>query len=932
MAKLLLRMAEMLRLNWARFQRLDPRIPVAVILFTYLVLGLTVLGFNRSPTQVLITTSTCCLLELVLTRIFVRKWQFPLSAMITSFSLSFLLNYSHSSWMIVLPPLLAIGSKFVLRWNGRHFFNPALFGVSSSLLLSQELITAAPAYQWNGIASMSLFIVMLGLMFVIPKVNRHWLVLSYLIMFTLTTALRAFIMRHHLPFETLFFGTLSSPSFFIFTFFMITDPATSPGTKKDQIWVGVAIALVDLVLHLRQSYYTFFYAALIVASSRFVYFHARRLWNDGMIPVILRDGWKSGYWRQPALVSLIVVAGVWAYSKLLHPSFASVLHPLRFERLDAVRTGLDADREGDLLSKVDPRVQKIAKWLLAETEGAAAADYDGDGRVDLFLCQPLKGSTERAMLYRNVGGHRFEKAPITVLQPLIAKPEVHGIITNAIFADYDNDGDQDLFLTVVHGHSILLKNLLKERGRVEWVDVSEEAGLSALGTQSISATFADFNRDGLLDLFIANALEEFLPDYPNPPRLNLFRLPQPEYPGDRRMFNFMHASWNLADNGGSNRMLLQTPGHRFELQDPQEWGGAQTRWSLAVGAADLNRDGWPDLYVANDFGPDELYYNREGKGFELIEGRVFGSMGKDTYKGMNVSIADFDRAGWLGVYVSNVHHALQAEGSLLWSFSPGTEPRYPRWVETATQKGALNEGRFGWGAAAADFDNDGWVDLAQANGMVDDRYDRKFEKCPDYWYVNEKIARSPPSYHRFADTWADIRGYCIFGQERNRLYVNRGPSTKPQFVDIASSSGLIEETNSRGVVTADFENLGRRDLLFTHPFSQPTFYRNALGADPGMRPRAWVGLVLEGNGTSCNRDAIGTRIELHATRADGSSFVQTAEVQAVTGLLAQGDRRVHFGLGSNVLRLQARIHWCGSSKEEVVDLAAGSYHRRRQQQ
>jgi len=241
--------------SWIKkFQAVDPRVFVAGVLFLYLVLGLTVLGFNRSPMQAVTTTVTCCSLDFLLTRIFHGKWVFPLSALITSLSLSFLLNYSHSSWMILLPILLAIGSKYVLRLNGKHFFNPALFGVAGSLLLSRELITAAPAYQWNGIGAMSAFIIMLGLIFVIPKVNRHWLIIAFLTTFTLQTALRAFIMRHHLPFETLFFGTLSSPSFFIFTFFMITDPATSPAKKNDQIIVAVAIALVDLIPPLRQSY------------------------------------------------------------------------------------------------------------------------------------------------------------------------------------------------------------------------------------------------------------------------------------------------------------------------------------------------------------------------------------------------------------------------------------------------------------------------------------------------------------------------------------------------------------------------------------------------------------------------------------------------------------------------------------------------------
>ena len=531
------------------------------------------------------------------------------------------------------------------------------------------------------------------------------------------------------------------------------------------------------------------------------------------------------------------------------------------------------------------------------------------------------------MLYHSERGERFTEAPIPALAKIIAHPETYGIITNGIFVDYDNDGDQDLFLTVVHGHSILLKNLLRETGKAEFVDVSHETGLDQFVTQSLGATFADFNRDGRLDLFIANVLEENLPDYAAPTPLNLFHLPAPEKPGDRRMFNFMHASWNLADNGGHNVMLFQTPDHRFVVQDPAVWGGLETRWSLAVGAADLNHDGWPDLYIANDFGPDELYYNREGKGFEQIRGHFFGSIGRDTYKGMNVSIADFDRTGWFGIYISNVHHALQAEGSLFWSFrSDPKDAFHPEISETATQKGVLNEERFGWAAAAGDFGNDGWTDLAQANGMVDDTYDRHTGPggCPDYWYINEKVARSPPAYHRYADRWGDIRGACIFGKERNRLYLNRGPGASPQFADVSESVGLLEETNSRAAVAADFENRGRLDLLFTHPFSEPTFYRNrsTLATE---RENAWVGLALVGNGRDCNRDAIGTRVELTWTDAHGKNPIAVAEVQAVSGFLSQCDRRLHFGLGANATDVRAQIHWCGSSAAESRLLTAGHY-------
>jgi enediyne biosynthesis protein E4 len=902
----------LVRRGLALFHALDPRIPVAAILMIYLVLGLTLLGFDRSWSQIFTTTALCCGLEMGFCYAFHRTWRWPLSALITSLSLSFLLNYSYGSWMILLPPLIAIGSKYVLRWNGKHFFNPALTAVTISLLISHSLITSAPAYQWNGIASLWIFIALLGVFFVGLKVPRTTLILAFLMTYTVQTALRALIMRHHLPFETLFLGTLTSPSFMIFVFFMITDPQTSPKDSRTQMIVGIAIALCDLAYHLVQSYYTFFFAAFTVAGTRFVWFHFKRLRQQGVIETFKTNFIASGYWRMPLVVGTLAAALALFYDQAIYAKVVAPKLDFKFVKVAPEISGFNYDAAGDLVEKVDPRVQHIAKWLLAETESIAVADVDGDGRQDVFVTQPMKAADGRALLFLNRGDYQFEKVEIPALKEVVLDPGKFGLISQAIFIDYDNDGDQDIYLSVVHGHPILLQNQLKETGRLEFKDVSRAVGLADLYTQSIAATFADFNRDGRLDLFIGNALEENLPDYDPAEKFNLFHLPPTTGPDDHRPFNFMHASWNNADNGGKNIMLFQNESNEFVRQDPKLWGGEETRWSLAVSSASLKNDGYPDLYIANDFGPDEIYLNRDGKYFEKIKDKSFGGIGNDTYKGMNASIADLDRTGWFSVYISNVHHALQAEGSLLWSFSKGDDPKYPKATELATKRGILNEERFGWAAVATDFDNDGWIDVAQANGMVDDRYDKKTEKCGDYWYINEKIARSAPEYHRHADKWGDIRGYCIYGTEQNRVYLNRGPDQHPQFFDVATELGVTEMGNSRAAVSADFENRGRRDLMFNHPFAQQTLYKNEAIPREGHQENQWLGLTLEGNGTTCNRDAIGTRVDVTVEAHDGSTFHIASEVQTVSGLLSQSDRRLHFGLGPDPQKITALISWCGA--------------------
>jgi Na+-translocating ferredoxin:NAD+ oxidoreductase RnfD subunit len=907
------------------YRDVDPRIPVAGVLFTYLVLGLTVLGFNRTPWQALATTTTCLTADVLFTRLFDKKWVLPLSALITSLSLSFLLNYSHDFFLLFIPVFYAIGSKQFFRFNNKHALNPAMMGVSLTLFFSAHLVTAAPAYQWNGITHMSIFVAGLGMLFVIPKVNRQWLVFSWLTFFTINTALRALIMRHHLPFETLFLGTLSSPSFFIFTFFMITDPATSPKDRRDQIIVGFALAMVDLLLHLRQSYYTFFYAALIVGSTRLAIRHFKAARPVGF-GVYLREAfWLSGYWKRPLLLLTIALTGYSTYTFALKPTLGDIKLDWSFQRLDSAHTGLVPGAQGDIYERLDPRVSHVAKWVLSVGDSVSVGDFDNDGRQDLFLTNVLKAAPERYALFRNAGDHRFERVPLPALAAWVEAPEKMGLISNGVFADYDNDGDQDLFLTVAFGRSILLQNQLMPTGKADFTDVTVDAGLANDISTSISASYGDFNQDGLLDLLVLNVWPEFLPNYATPERLNLFGLPQPAHEGDERMFDFMHDSWHLSNNGGLNWLYLQTPDHRFVRQDSAAWGMPETRWSLAVGVADLNADGWPEIYVANDFGPDDLYYNDGGKRFRNIKGKLFGDIGRDTYKGMNVSVADFDQSGWLDVYVTNVHHAFQAEGSLLWTFRPGKDG-VPLIEETATKKTALNEERFGWGATATDFDNDGKVDIAVANGMVDDTWDKKFDECPDYWYVNEKVARSPPHIHRFVNKWGDMRGYCIYGKEKNRVYLNRGAKARPQFVDVADQVGVVAESNHRGVATADFDNRGRRDLVFTRPFNTPVFYRN--DARAGAPANQWVGLELTSVDPGCNREAIGTRVLAQVTQADGTSHQLLQEVQAVSGFNSQNDKRLHFGLGPAPRAVSLKVKWCGRGPwVELPPLAAGRYHR-----
>lgn len=900
-------------------RRGDPRIPFAAILTLYAAMGTLWLGFNRSPTQIGLTVVAGCGLDVLLHYTLRRRELLvPLSAYISSLSLSLLLNYAHDPFLLFLPVFFTIGSKYLLTFRGAHVVNPSLAGVALTLLLAGGLITTAPAYQWGGTWAMSAFMVTAALALFVFRVGRGWLIASFLVFYALQTALRAYLMRAHLPPEMLFLGTMTTPPFFLFVFFMLPDPKTSPATRRGQIAVALAITVMDLYLHTRESVFTFFYAAFAVALAKWLGLHLRALWSEGPVRHLRTALPTPGLLRTAGVLGMLALFGGTAYTRVLRPHVALTDAGFRLEGIPAEWSGLGVTMDPGAYDRVDPRLRHIAKWLLSVGASAAAGDVDGDGLPDLFLTHPLARPEQRTALYLNEGNFRFRRLPLPALDSLRV-PERHGLPSGGLFLDYDGDGALDLLVPASFGRTRLLRNLRAETGRMEFEDVSERAGMPTY-TISVAANALDFDRDGHPDLLIGNVLNPHLPGYARPTRLNIFRLPEPEWPGDRRMFRFMHDGWHNAGNGGRNVLLRNRGDGTFEEIDAAAAGMPETHWTISVGTGDLNGDGWTDLYLASDFGRDDLYLNEGGRRFRRVAGRLFGHVGMDTYKGMNSSLADFDRNGWLDVYVSNVHQELQAEGSLLW-MNPGSDRRgVPRLRDEAAARGVLNEDRFGWGAGTGDLNNDGWIDIVQANGMVDDRLDRRYPGCPDYWYVNHKLMQSGSEIHTYADMWGDIRGRCIYPNEARRVYLNRGAGARPQFVDVAGLVGLTRGDNSRGVAVVDLNNDGRLDVVIANQHAPPTLLRNVPST---ARPASWIGLRLVGNGTTCNREALGSTV---TARLPGEP-VQLREVQAVNGFASQHDTRVHFGLGVRAPHVvPVSVRWCGGP-EARYRLAPNRYHR-----
>ncbi len=887
----------------------DPRWAFGSLLTLYGVLGFASFGFNRSPWQMLFIVVSGALLEAVYCRVTRGSAIFPLSAWISCCSLALLLNYGHGSILPFLPVLITIAGKHILTVNGRHVYNPSMFAVATCLLVGRDMITAAAAYQWDGNAiTVTFFLITAALAMFVFRIGRTWLIVSFLTFYAIQTGIRAFIMRHHLPPEMLFIGTMTTPPFFLFTMYMITDPGTSPKSPKQQVVIAFLIAIIDLALHAKESVFTFFYAALTVATGRFLLSHFQRARALGATRYVHEE--LLSPLRLRAIALTLVIGAIYAGVGVMRETHSRTPPVFSFE--DVETPSLMTKPMSGLLAQTDPRLHHISKWLLSVGDSVAVGDVDGDGALDVFLTNVLKHEDDRAGIYLNKGNFQFERIDVPALQELAKNFKTRGVAGGGAFVDYDGDGDDDLFVAVAFGKSMLLKNLRVETGEVAFEDVSKAVGLDE-HTVSLGALFFDVDNDADLDLLIMNATTPVLFGYDTPTPLNIFELPQPAYDGDRRMFQFMHNGWHNADNGGQN-VFYKNEGGVFVKQDNTAWNLTQTHWSLAGVAVDFNHDGYVDLYIANDFGPDDVYLNEGGKTFRHHKGgRLFNTVGNDTYKGMNASAADYDRNGFIDVYISNVHQPLQAEGSLLWMLYPSDDPFVPRFSDEATKRGALNEKRFAWGAAAGDLDFDGYHDLVQTNGMVDDRLDPliKDGERKDYWYVSHKLMQSGPDIHTYADQWGDIRGRTIFPNEALRVYRNLGAEAPGYFTDVAALVNLENPDNSRGVLLADLDGDLDLDVMIANQHGKTLVKKNTLREHT---KRTALCVRLQGDGTRSHRSGLGARLTF---THDGVTYLE--ENTLMGGFSAQREPYLRVGFGdSTPPDVKATVRWPGGQSEDVT--------------
>jgi len=340
---------------------------------------------------------------------------------------------------------------------------------------------------------------------------------------------------------------------------------------------------------------------------------------------------------------------------------------------------------------------------------------------------------------------------------------------------------------------------------------------------------------------------------------------------------------DYADNGGGVRFYRNVElsgGGRGFVDETEKAGLAHhTGWSLDVGHADLDNDGDQDVYVAGDYGTDRLFRNDgDGTFTDVTEEAV----GFDTRKGMNVDMGDYDRDGWLDVFVTNITDEYMRECNMLWhNNGDGT------FLDLSRETGTCDSD-WGWAGKFADLDNDGWEDIFTVNGL-------RSAGEENYIPVLLETIITPGIDFSDLHSYPDIGDRTWSGYQPQRLFRNLGDGT---FTDVAAAAGVDNELDGRGIGVLDLDRDGRLDLVQTNA-RQPSLVFHNVSAATGH----WVGLRLTG-GEGSNRNAIGARVTL---TAGGESWIR--EVDGGNGYASQSSLVVHVGLGEVAHVDAVEIRW-----------------------
>ena len=516
--------------------------------------------------------------------------------------------------------------------------------------------------------------------------------------------------------------------------------------------------------------------------------------------------------------------------------------------------------------------------------GIAAEDIDNDGDIDVLV---LSGSGNA--LYLNDGKGHFtdvtESAGLNWKRP-DGRP---GEPRQAIIADFDNDGLEDILITYVDDEHRLYKNL----GHAKFEDVTARAGLGGKGLVGGPATAFDYDKDGLLDLYIGYFGDYIHGELPTFARRNTNGLPN-----------------KLFHNKGN-----------FVFEDVSAGSGVEnTGWAQAIGHLDFDGDGWEDLICGNDFGSNSWYRNLGGTGkFEDVSAKL--GTDKPSYT-MNIGIADLNRDGYPDVYISNIvtmnkdekyvlpdaktrlklnpqkmANMRVVEANDLWE-SAAENGKLTSYVQsTAIGRGYKSTG-WSWGAEFFDFDNDGDDDLYLVNGM------------------NEYAVYSSVNPY-FTDAAGTQRQTVVPVAEKEApvLFVNRNG----MLIEDSAQSGANPLGNARAVAQFDFDGDGDLDMMVNNFNGPAILYRNNAESNGNH----WIKIRLTGDPSKgVTRDAIGAKIIVDTAHHKG----MRREVFSTIGYLTSNPKEQHVGLGADK-HADVTVIWPSGERQTFKGLAADKSYR-----
>jgi hypothetical protein len=524
---------------------------------------------------------------------------------------------------------------------------------------------------------------------------------------------------------------------------------------------------------------------------------------------------------------------------------------------------------------LDPKLAHIMPQIASMGAAVSVVDFDRDGWADFYVTNSGEGS--RNALYRNMHDGTFRDVAEEVGLADVNSRET-GVSMGAVWGDYDNDGYEDV-LIYKWGRPDLYHN----DGGKHFTRVTDQAGLPAW-VNANTAIWFDYDNDGKLDLFLGGYYPE---------DVNLWKL---------KTTKMMPESFEYAQNGGRKYLFHNLGNGRFE-EVSAKLGINSRRWSLAAVAADLRGTGYPDLFIANDYGVSELYLNESGKRFR--EAGKESGVGYAPKSGMTAAVGDILNQGHYGIFVSNIsEEGVLVQGNNLWMPKPGASGNDVKFENVANAMG-VELGGWAFGAQFGDLNNDGFLDLYEVNGDI------SLDPNRSYWYDYSKVAGGNRSIISDAANWPPLNGRSLSGYQQKRVWINDGTGG---FREVSQLVGITDRFDGRSIALADFSNNGALDAVVANEKGPVLLYKNHVNPK-----NKWIEFSLTGR--ESNRSAIGAQVRVFW---DGQQQLQ--EVSGGSGFCAQNQRRLHFGLGKTSRIDRVEIRWPSGRIQTIASPALDQIH------